>query len=59
MISEINEDLKRHIGLERDDAARIAIREAIKRIERLDGNAIYQKAWKVAIRAVKGIVSDG
>jgi hypothetical protein len=50
---EINEELKRRVGLERGDAARIAIGEAIQRIERLDGNPLYQKAWKVAIRSLR------
>lgn len=47
---------QRTIDLERADAARKALDEAVKRIEKLDGNDLYQKAWKVAVRAVKSVL---
>lgn len=46
---------QRRVDLERADAARQAVEDAVKRIEQLDGNEIYRKAWKVAVRAVRGV----
>jgi hypothetical protein len=48
-------DMERRIELERADAARKALDEAVKRIENLDGNPLYQKAWKVAVQSIKGV----
>jgi hypothetical protein len=41
--------------LEREDLIRQTLDEAIRRIEQLDGNPIYQKAWKVAVAAVRAL----
>lgn len=46
-------DIGRMIELERADAARKALEEASDRIAKLDGNEIYQRAWKRAIEALK------
>lgn len=46
---------ERRIALERNDAARKTLAEAIKRIEQLNGNETYQKAWKIALRALKSV----
>lgn len=42
--------------LAREEMVRKTVEEAIKRIEQLDGNEVYQKAWKVAVRAVRSII---
>jgi hypothetical protein len=50
--------LQRMVELERGDAARKAIDDAIKRIEGLEGNYrndIYRKAWKVAVAALRSM----
>jgi hypothetical protein len=50
-------EIQRLIELERADAAKKAVDEAVRRVERLDGNPLYQKAWKVAVRSIKGVIS--
>lgn len=52
-------DLDRRIQLERDDAARKALEEAIKSIEGLESvykNDIYRKAWKVATQSLRSLI---
>lgn len=51
----MTKDVERRIELERADAARKALDEAVRRIENLDGNPLYQKAWKVAVQSIKGV----
>lgn len=51
------DDLARRIKLERADAEQGALDRAIQRIESLDGNEIYQKAWKVAVRHLRDLQS--
>lgn len=46
-------DLMRRIELERADAARAALEEGITRISNLDGNEIYQRAWRRALEALR------
>jgi hypothetical protein len=43
----------RRVELEREEAKRSAFVVAINVIERLDGNPVYQKAWKAAVQAIK------
>ena len=40
----------------REDAVRQAVEAAAKRIEELDGNPLYQKAWKTAAKAVRALI---
>jgi len=50
----------RRIQLERDDAARAALGDAIKKIEGLESvykNDIYRKAWKVAIQSLRSMMA--
>jgi hypothetical protein len=51
-------DFLRRIELERADASRKTIDDAIKKIEGLEGsykNDIYRKAWKVAVSALRSM----
>jgi hypothetical protein len=43
----------RRVDLEREEARRSAFMLAINVIERLDGNPVYQKAWKAAVQAIR------
>lgn len=54
---EQSDDLSRLIELERADAARRALEGAIKRIEQLDGNELYQKAWKASVQAIRAMLA--
>jgi len=46
------EGLDRRIALERNDAARKALGDAVDEIDALAGNELYRKAWKKAIARI-------
>jgi hypothetical protein len=59
MSADAGRDIKRLIDLERADAARKTLDDAIKRIENLDQsykNDIYRKAWKVAVQSLRSMI---
>jgi len=52
-------DINRRIELERKDASRKVLEEAIKSIEGLETvyrNDIYRKAWKVAAQSIRTMI---
>lgn len=52
-------DINRRIELERKDASRKVLEEAIKSIEGLEAvyrNDIYRKAWKVATQSIRTMI---
>jgi hypothetical protein len=52
-------DLLRRIELERADAARVALEEAIASIRGLENvyrNDLYRKAWKVAVDSINKMI---
>lgn len=55
----MSEDIARRIELERKDASRKVLEEAIKSIEGLETvyrNDIYRKAWKVATQSLRSMI---
>jgi hypothetical protein len=47
---------ERIIELERADARRVALEDAARHIEALQGNELYQKAWKAAASCVRQLM---
>lgn len=53
------DDIARRIELERKDASRKVLEDAIKSIEGLESvyrNDIYRKAWKVATQSLRTMI---
>lgn len=41
--------------LERDDIARQALEAAAKLLEQRSGNGVYQKAWQIGAKLIRGM----